>query len=162
MENENKKFMLDIETLGTKGCPIILQIACCNFDHSKELNLKLCEDTQHLSTTDYDTIKWWEDKEKPVGNMYIKTAFDELREFLKNAKEVWSHDFDYMILMNVVNSYGFKIPYHYRRFRCIRTLISLSKINLHSYNWDEKTHDALDDCKFQIKYCTDAINKLTE
>lgn len=44
--------------------------------------------------------------------------------------------------------------------RDIRTLVNLSGIDLKTYDWNKKTHNALDDCKFQVTYCVDAMKKL--
>lgn len=162
----SKRYMLDIETLGTYGPAVLLQIACVDFEGDREVfNVKLDPNTQPKSITTSGTIDWWnEQKEKglvmPSGNMHLEDGINELRTYLKPAKEVWSHNFDFDILTNICQTYGWKIPYHYRTFRDIRTLVALSGIDLKDFNWAKKTHDAVDDCKFQVEYCTEAIKKL--
>ena len=158
--NLGDKFMLDIETLGINNCPKLIQIGCCNFDLNKKIDLRLNTDLQNLSTVDQSTLNFWSGKQRPSGKLSLKEAIGSLRDFLMNADEVWSHDFDWSIIKRICETYGFEIPYHYKRFRCIRTLTALSGIDLKDYNWDKKTHNALDDCIFQVEYCKDAFKKL--
>ncbi len=155
---KKKRYMLDIETLGTRGCPVLLQVACCDFDMKKEINLKFNKDKQPLSTVDKHTLEFWKGKVQPHGTNTLQQGFKDLTHFLNGADEVWSHNFDANIIFTICDTYKLFIPYHFTKFRDIRTLVSLSKINLDDYDWNEKTHDALDDVKFQIKYCSDAMD----
>lgn len=156
-----KRYMLDIETLGTYGPAVLLQIAAVDFEGDREVfNLKFNPDKQPQSITTKATIEWWSGKEMPLGDADLEDGINELRIYLKNADEVWSHNFDFDILTNICETYGWKIPYHYRTFRDIRTLVALSGIDLKSFNWAKKTHDAVDDCRFQVEYCTQAMKML--
>lgn len=157
---EVKRYMLDIETLGTYGCAVLLQVAVVSFDGKETFNVKFNRESQPKSITTEATIKWWEDKDMPIGHVNLIEGLKDLREFLKDADEVWSHNFDYDILFNVSREYGLDIPYHYRKFRDIRTLVALSQIDIKQFDWSEKTHDALDDCRFQIKYCSEAMRMI--
>jgi len=153
--------MLDIETLGNYGCSVLLQISAISFDGKEEFNVKLNPDKQPKSITTESTIEWWSDKQMPVGDDDLVQSLFKLRAFLKQADEVWCHNFDHEILFTVCRTYDVPIPYHYKKFRDIRTLVALSGIDLKKFDWDKKTHDALDDVKFQVEYCTEAIDRLT-
>lgn len=155
-----KRYMLDIETLGNYGCSVLLQIAAISFDEKEVFNVKLNPDKQPKSITTEGTIAFWSDKEMPHGDDDLVKSLIALNEFFKNADEVWCHNFDHEILFAVCREYNVKIPYHYKKFRDIRTLVALSKVDLMKFDWNEKTHDALDDCKFQVKYCTEAMRLL--
>lgn len=154
--------MLDIETLGICGPAVLLQISAVAFDGEREVfDVKLDPKKQPLSVTTQSTIDWWA-KQGPIpeGTADLEDSINDLRAYLKDADEVWSHNFDYDILMNVCQTYGWKPPYHYTDFRDIRTLVALSGIDLTKFNWAKKTHDAVDDCRFQVEYCTEAMKLL--
>ena len=153
--------MLDIETLGNYGCAVLLQIAVISFDGKEVFNCKFDPDKQPKSITTESTIEFWSDKEMPIGNDDFLASLKHLRAFLMNADEVWCHNFDHEILFTVCREYGLQIPYHYTKFRDIRTLVALSGIDLNKFDWDKKTHDALDDVKFQVEYCSEAIDMLS-
>ena len=96
----------------------------------------------------------------------LQAALDALRKFYKEEKDtlVWAHaTFDFPILANAYNAIkqGFAFPY--RNLRDIRTLIDLSKLDYKKGKaGDLKTHNALEDCRFQVIYCTEAFKKLYE
>lgn len=153
--------MIDIETLGNYGCSVLLQIAAISFDGKEVFNVKLNPDKQPKSIVTEETVAFWSLQAYiPRGDDDLVKSLTALREFLKSADEVWCHNFDHEILFTVCREYGVKIPYHYKKFRDIRTLVALSKIDITKFDWTEKTHDALDDCKFQVKYCTEAMKLL--
>ena len=154
--------MLDIETLGTYGPAVLLQIGAVDFEGDREsFNVTLDPNTQPKSITTQATIDWWAKQgPMPEGKADLEDTMNDLRTYLKPADEVWSHNFDFDILTNICETYGWKIPYHYKKFRDIRTLIALSGIDITKFNWAKKTHDAVDDCRFQVEYCTEAMKKL--
>ena len=157
-----KRYMLDIETLGTYGPAVLLQIAAVNFEGDREVfDVKLNPDNQPKSITTQATIDWWAKKgNMPEGTTHLQDGMNELRTYLKPADEVWSHNFDFDILTNVCHTYGYKSPYHYKKFRDIRTLVALSGIDTKKFDWSKKTHDAVDDCRFQVEYCIAAMRVL--
>ena len=154
--------MLDIETLGNWGPAVLLQIAAIDFSGDREVfNVKLNKDTQPLSITTQSTLDWWTQQgPMPIGKADLEDSMNDLRTYLKHADEVWSHNFDYDILNNICYTYGWQIPYHYKKFRDIRTLIALSGLDITKLNWAKKTHDAIDDCGFQVGYCKVAMGML--
>ena len=173
MEKKKNDVMIDIETLGTRPTSAIVQIGACYFDRETgEIGETFCENIRHdynndEFTTDYKTIKWWTqqsfDAIESVFNdesYSIVSAIVRLQKFLKDAEYIWAHaTFDIPILMNSFEKTKYEFPISYKNIRDIRTLMDLSK-----YEIDFKRvgihHNALDDCKYQVKYCVAAMNKL--
>ena len=171
--------MIDIETLGNTPNAVCIQIAAVFFDrHTKELGAefsikidpKSCEDSGFV--VDESTLKWWATQDQEIfkdlttGGVPAKDALESFLSFLRTnhpyTKDiiVWSHaTFDFVIVQNYLKALT-KGYLPYQGARDIRTLVDLAKLDLNSYDWSKKTHNALDDCKFQIDYCCDAINKL--
>jgi len=56
------------------------------------------------------------------------------------------------------------LPFHYRQTRDIRTLTHLAghQRNESTIDPKDKTHNALEDCLYQVKYCVECFNKLKE
>lgn len=158
-----KRYMLDIETLGTYGPAVLLQISAVPFNRGdrETFDVKLDKDKQSLSITTQSTIDWWAQQgPMPAGKADLEDSMNDLRTYLKHADEIWSHNFDFDILTTICQTYGWKIPYHYKTFRDIRTLVALSGLDITKFDWKKKTHDAVDDCWFQVEYCKVAMEKL--
>ena len=167
-----KDVMIDLETLGTKSTAAIVQIGACYFDRETgEIGQTLKLNIQYPNgfgpfTVDFGTVSWWlqqgeEARSSILGNaMYIAEAMEILRDFLKGADNLWAHaTFDLPIIQHAFDFCNFKNPVHFRGMRDIRTLMDLADHR----STVERTgthHDALDDCKFQVQYCVEALNKL--
>ena len=171
-----KDLMIDIETMGNTPNAVMIQLAAVFFDRKtgetgkefcKSLAISSCEDFGF--TKDESTMKWWEEQNQKVLNEILEkgenalVVMDSFVDFLgKDIKDVivWSHaTFDFPIVQNYLKAVT-KSYMNYKGARDIRTLVDLSGIDLDKYDWSNKTHNALDDCKFQIKYCVDAINMI--
>ena len=170
-----KDIMFDIETLGTSYNSIVIQVAMVYFDRrTKEKGESLVVNIDPIDANKYGliydekTVDWWDKKPEEVkqsvfsNQIPLKEALTKINKFLKFGSIIWCHaTFDMPILSNAFNKTGIKPNWHYMNFRDIRTIVDLSGINLNNYKWDEgKTHNALDDCNFQIDYSVDCINKL--
>jgi hypothetical protein len=171
-----KDLMIDIETLSSDSDAVMIQLAGVYFDRQTgETGAEYCRNISRESCLDLgfkesqSTIDWWA-KQDPDVLASIKenpcTAQEAMREFSDfvhavNGVSVWSHaTFDFVIVQNYLTRLDLR-PMPYRSARDIRTLVDLSGIDLKSYDWKKgKTHHALDDCKFQITYCVDALNTL--
>lgn len=165
-----KDIMIDIETMGTRATSAIVQIGACYFDRKTgEIGETFKVNIFHTSdnfTMDHSTINWWlvqsqEARESIIGNqMLIHEAMELLRDFLKDGEFLWSHaTFDVPIIQNSFEKCGMKNPIPYRGMRDIRTLMDLADHRSESER-EGTHHDALDDCRFQVKYCVEALNKL--
>lgn len=169
-----KDVMIDIETLGTRHDAMIIQIGACYFDcETGEIGetFKANIDPSkfgHKFTVDYETIAWWFGQSDQARAMVLANptglgwALTDLDAFLNLEKNpcVWSHaTFDMSILVNAfkVADLPFSIPF--RNMRDIRTLMDLA--NHHTGVVREGVHhNALDDAKFQVVYCVEAMQKL--
>lgn len=164
--------MIDLETLGTRSSAAIIQIGACYFDRKTgkigdtfQTNVKY-ETGDDRFTTDYPTIAWWLQQEEEArisvtrDGMYIPEAMETLAEFLDGAQCLWAHaTFDLPIIQYAFEKTGFKNPVPFRGMRDIRTLMDITGHK--SEKPREGTHHtALDDAKFQVQYCVEALNKI--
>ena len=169
-----KDLMLDIETMGNRSTSAIVQIGACYFNrHTGEIGDTFLENVSlEISmslglTVDASTIQWWmkqKNKSWLDGKCGLIEALCKFIDFSKNVKYIWSHStFDIPILFNAYNITGYKIPFHYRQTRDIRTLTHLAghQRNESTIDPNDKTHNALDDCVYQVKYCVECFNKLS-
>lgn len=168
--------MLDIETIGNQPGSAIIQVAMVRFARDgnikDSLSVMLNPFDQLKNGLNYDqsTLDWWNDTNSQkfgqiisVKHAPVKEVLQKINDFLDWNDYIWCHaTFDLPLVVNLFNRYGMRLKHKFKNVRDIRTLVDLANLDLSQYNWDaEKTHDALDDCKFQIKYVTDAIKKLT-
>lgn len=167
--------MIDIETMGTGNNPVMIQIAGIFFDRNtgemgKEFCANISEESckEHGFVTTQSTIDWWATQDQAILEAIRTDARDVLFvmhdffDFYKSQKNVkiWSHaTFDFVIVQTYLQQLKQSYMQH-KNARDIRTLVDLSGIDLKTYDWNQKTHNALDDCRFQIKYCVDALNKI--
>jgi len=170
--------MIDLETLGTSGTPAIAQIGACYFDRDtgaiyKSFKVNIDMETMPKLGFDIDiaTVLWWmkqpiearelvffnNDKVEPVE------AFRQFCCFAKEAKNVWSHaSFDFPKLEGAFTLLGLNFPFHFRTARDMRTAIDsarMSKDEAASFSYGTY-HDALDDCRRQVKILTECFRRI--
>lgn len=166
--------MIDIETLDILPNAVITQVGACFFDrYTGEIgetflgNIQPSDCIKQGLSLGWDTIKWWMQQpkenwtwmENPVKLTRVLSMFST---FAKPCETIWAHaTFDFPILMNAYRTIGMKLPYHYRACRDIRTLVDLSNLDYNKEKID-KTHNALDDCLYQVKYCVECFNRLVK
>lgn len=162
--------MVDIETLGTGSNALIIQIGACYFDRlTGQIGDTFCQNisisdglTQGFSV-DGSTIEFW--LQQPgrsflLATQDVKTVLEDFSKFAKRCKSVWAHaTFDFPILANAYYRLHMKLPFYYGLARDIRTLVDLSGVEPPETT-PEKTHNALDDCIYQVGYCTKCFKKL--
>jgi exodeoxyribonuclease VIII len=174
------QIMFDLETLGNTPQAPIIQLGAIKFDLKGtildtfigDVDLKSLD--KYNFAVDYNTLNWWFNQEDKA----IKSIFsDELvKEPLKlvlfnfiawigklNDYEYWSHaTFDPPILINNLLQTGHNkaqlLPY--RLFRDIRTITSLANYKKEFVTFEGIKHNALDDCKYQIKVITKCFKLL--
>ena len=160
--------MLDIETLGT----VITQIGAVYFDWTGEtgesflanINIKSCLD-EGLEIR-YKELNFWLENKNAItwdkNTISITKALEKLTAFCRINKKssVWSHYYDLEIINIACQKLGQKLPFHYSRWKDIRTLVYLAEFKGEKKNINLKTHNALNDCLFQIKYCCKAYSRL--
>jgi hypothetical protein len=171
--------MIDIETTSTKNNACILSIGVVAFNlfstldenniNSLELLIdkKSCDDI-HLHTCE-NTMKWWSIQKPEVRKrafedgprLTIKDALVQLSEFCKKikCKRYWSQgiNFDYIVLENAYTQLNLSPVWKFWQLRDSRTIQHmLTDIP----SKPEDAHDAISDCKHQIKVIQYVYNKL--
>ena len=166
--------MIDIETLGTKYNSVVTQIGAIYFDRNNGiidngicLNISIDDCLKNGLVVDSGALKfWWENIPSWLNNpVPIGKAVHELNNYCKKATAVWSHStFDIPILANMCSIIGQKkLPFPYKICRDIRTLQDLSRIKVNKKEQKiEKTHNALEDCKYQVEYCIKYFNIISK
>jgi len=170
-----KELMIDIETTGTTHDAVMIQLGATFFNRDGTLGPAFCENISRQSCIDLgfietqSTLDWWAKQNQQIfndileNNAPVDIALGAFRTFVNhhNSKaQIWSHaTFDFVIIQNYLRKLGLE-PLPYKKARDIRTLTDLSGLDLNAYDWNKKTHNALDDCIFQVEYCTDAFKKL--
>lgn len=173
-----KDLMLDIETMGNRSTSAIIQIGACYFNrYTGEIGDNFLENILLKSsiedwglTVDPSTIQWWmeqENKSWMKDGKELMNVLSYFQGFAKEAKYAWSHStFDIPILCNAYNVIGLALPFHYRLTRDIRTLTHLADVpkneTTEKRKGDTDSHNALNDCLSQVKYCVECFNKLKE
>lgn len=174
-----KDLMIDIETLGTVPGSVITQIGSCYFDRQTSeigstftvnISIQSCLDVK--LQVDENTLRFWYDH-KPswlTETVPLIQALKRLRDFAKQAQCIWSHaTFD----VPLINAAAAKFPdltadgrgavLPYWKCKDIRTLTELAGFQKpKGAKADDKTHDGLEDCYYQVQYCVACFNKLNQ
>lgn len=169
-----RKLMIDIETMSSESDAVMIQLAGAFFEWDgtvhKQFSMNIDEESCKIIgfKESASTVEWWKTQNQQVLENIRKDAqpveFVILKflEFLGDTKDicVWSHaTFDFVIVQNYIKKLSNKYM-SFKLARDIRTLVDLSGIDLSKYDWNKKTHNALDDVLFQIEYCCDAYKLL--
>ena len=171
--------MIDLETWGNNQSSVVVQIGACWFDrHTGAIGETFKE---HISaeseikagfTTDASTLYWWFDQSKEAQESAIGAyrdrrssgyAWGKLNSFLLSAENIWCHaSFDAAIVNYHMNTLNLRKNFKYYAFKDLRTLTELAGVDIRRYKKETSgiLHDALDDCKLQVKYAVDSFNKL--
>jgi hypothetical protein len=176
--------MLDIETLGTNSNSVIIQVGLAMFERNTGIvgnktliNVSIDSCLKKGLVVSGSTIAFWLMQEgrsfldKPIT---LDTALNQIKSFYqresmigKNDIFTWCHtNFDAPILSNAFDKCDIKSPFPYKNFRDIRTLTDLTQLDIkktfENKTGPQKTHNALDDCLFQIKYCRNCFETFVE
>jgi len=173
-----KHVMVDIETLADTNNAVIVSIGAVKFDiESGETG-----DTFH-ETVDIDsclkagfevtggTIKWWmrqsdgARREFQKDGIHIAEALQKMATFLQdNDYSMWSNGlrFDIAILENAYRRLDLVVPWNHTKEMDVRTLVQFAPEikNVVCNTWHLISHHPVDDCKKQIKYCSQTYNKI--
>jgi len=154
-------------------------------EFKRNVNLQTCIDIG--LEMNVDTIEWWLSQTKKAQESIlkkprqsIKGVLTDLSTFIKknwvilhnnktlndfqiNDVKIWCHaTFDEPVLSNAYNKCQIEEPWHFRGVRDLRTIIDLANYDIYKNENTGIAHDALDDCKFQIKYTVECIKQLTK
>lgn len=176
--------MIDIETAGrTPGCAII-QIAAVPFNintgkiskNTFKMSINLDHQIKNGFTYETTTLNWWKKTNKNLfnklsksDNKYVTVGIEFQKWFNKlykhNNIRVWgnSNRFDLGIIHGwYIKSVGFKFNPFWNTWleRDVRTLAYMNIAIKTNTKFVGTKHDAIDDCKHQIKYCHNTIKSL--
>lgn len=172
-----KDVMLDLETLGNGKNKCICQIGAIYFDRvtgelgaSFKVNVDAQSHVKAGAMIDAQTVYWWLSQGDAARTsilldpkLDITTAMTQLNEFLAPAARIWSHaTFDFVTIMETFKQLDIKPSFSYRSGLDLRTLVFLAGNNVSSVARVGLHHDALEDCKHQVKYCVAALNAVKE
>lgn len=173
--------MLDIETLGTRPGSVILQVAAVKFDPiTGAVGDSFCSSVptsqQHRrgATRDEATNDWWlDDPERSAILQRITCPFGEVTVVLNalanfvvdsNPPRLWasSPNFDMVLLEDLYRRFSVSVPWTYRQFRDLRTLIDLVGAERYSdiLPAPEGAHDALVDARYQAQVACRAMRTI--
>lgn len=174
-----KDVMLDLETFGNGRSKCVCQIGAVYFDRVTgelgqefKVNVDARSHIKAGAVIDAETLYWWMAQSDaarasvladPKVNVY--EAFIMLNSFLAPAARIWSHaTFDFVTIMETFKQLDIKPNFSHKVGLDLRTLVYLSgnKIKVDSIDRTGTHHDALDDCKHQVKYCVAALNAVKE
>lgn len=164
--------MIDVEAIGP-----VVQIGACKFDPSDQVllkdtdvngfieNISIASSLKAGLAIDPSELQWWFQRggkpdwlNSPID---IRQALGRFREWMDRKQLVISHNYDMAKLQMMYDAIGERIPFPYRNWRDIRTIMWLADIKTpKDKEGDPKTHNALEDCWFQIKYVSEALRKL--
>lgn len=177
--------MLDLETFDNVVTTAIVQIGAVVFDRDTgdiidefkaDIDPQSCVDMG--LTIGVDTIMWWLKQGDEARASITSTPRGHIKDVLANFNSfvakyepdprkvnVWCHaTFDFPIMQNTYKAVGIEPPWHYRSARDLRTLTDLSGVDIYAIRRTGTYHDALDDCRHQIKQfhaCMKGIRKST-
>lgn len=168
--------MLDIETLGTGSDAVVISIGAVLFDPlTGELGDSFYRALNYQDQIDknrkpsYDTIKWWLSQSKEAqevfneANVTTSEALVDFYAFCKNVNRLkpWGNgpSFDLTIVETLFKDFGYsELPWSFWNVRCFRTFRE------YIYDGNETVregvhHNAIDDCKHQIKVIKEGLAK---
>lgn len=180
------QIVIDLETYSTNSNAAIVQIGAVAFDASTgeitaefKINVDPKSCTDAGLSVDIETMEWWSgqsrEAQKSITQAPRYSILDALTAFASWVREqtsykharIWSHaTFDFVILANAFKAVGMKMPYSHRSARDLRTIVDLARVEY--WKWDRGEgvhHDALDDCRFQVRYlnkCFDQLRRDTQ
>lgn len=168
-----KDVMLDFETLGNGTNKCICQVGAVYFDKSTgetgrelKINIDAASHERYGGKLDASTVYWWLAQSDAArasilegDRIDIKAAFVQLNEFLSGSARIWSHaTFDFVTLQETCKQLEIKPLFRYKNGLDLRTLTYLAGLKVDNFKREGTHHDALADCKHQIKYCVAALN----
>ena len=168
--------MIDIETYGTSSNSVILSIAAIEFDidtgktgKTFYVNIDPASCVNAGLKQDSQTVQWWKEQDKKAwqrltkGRVSLKVAMTRFNEFLSEKTYIpWGNSarFDLGLITDAMAAVGMKPNWSFRNERCVRTLVGFAPEVKEKHVFQGVMHDALDDCRNQISYCSKIWNKL--
>lgn len=172
--------MIDIETFGDKSNSVIVSLGAIAFDIEtgemgdefyERIDIDSCL-KEGLKVTG-STLKWWlvqneaARQEVAKGGGSIREVLITFSKYLADTgvkNIMWSNGlrFDISLLEDAYIKVDQLVPWEFRNERDVRTLVAFApEIKSRIVNrWGAVLHNAKEDCKLQITYCTEIYKKL--
>lgn len=171
--------MIDLETLSTKTNASIIEIAAVAFDINtgqidNEIDILISPDYWGKDNRDVsgDTILWWMQQSPEASTRFkqkgttLERALHDLFSFINNYSYqevyVWGNGatFDISILQSAYEYFEISLPWKFRNIRDLRTIVALQPDIKDKTEFVGIKHNALDDCKHQIKYLVNTMQSV--
>jgi len=164
--------MVDIETMGEGSDVVICSIGAIEFEINtgetkavfyRKVDIQSCLDAG--LKVEGATLKWWLRqnpealREMCSGEAPLPEVLADFGNFLAACAQdvkLWSNGkhFDISRLADAYKACGLKIPWKYYNVRDVRTLADIIPEIKAGIQRSGTAHHALDDCLYQIQYCT--------
>jgi len=166
--------MVDLETMGRDSNAVICSIGAVEFDiNTGETGREFYRKVDIQSglekglTVNGPTIEWWlmQSEKARMGvvagvGMNLSQMLYEFKKFIEElgseTVQIWGNgvSFDVVILSESYRHCKLKEPWNFRCERDVRTLVSFAPEVKDHYPKFGTEHHPIDDCKYQIGYCT--------
>ena len=168
--------MIDIEALGTTPNSVMLSLAAVRFSFATdeietfEINLDPKSSKALGMVVDRATIEWWAEQPPEVFASATRNAVpvrEGIEKFIEWIGPEWrktvfwsngSH-YDFPIIEWTMRELGIEYPWKYWNVRDARTLYGICDINMKEYPRVGIHHNAIDDCRTQIKALKECLCK---
>jgi len=172
MNEDKRRVMIDIETLGLEPGAAIVSIGAVEFGperlgetYEASITLSSCQDEG--LTIDAETVEWWLDQSEEAqaqlaGGEPIRNVLSEFVDWMRDFDEVWANSpkFDAEMLEAAGKAIGIGMPWAYYELRDYRTLTSLPQAPDDEH--EGVAHDALDDATHQARVAATTLKRLNE
>ena len=156
--------MVDIETFGTGTNAVMVQLGALVWDKDTGatidgflVDIDPDECVKAGATTTVETLEWWASLGgfKPWGTPVSPwVAIMNFQAFCVKhyGVEIWAKgtDFDLGIIKWYHEQFGASLPWKFYQARDLRTLLKLAQERGWSWEGNEPTHNALQDCVLQV------------
>lgn len=168
--------MLDLETMGNKSNSSIVSIGAVEFnietgetgrEFYKVIDLHSCLDCG--LKVNASTIYWWLQQSEAARKRicekgeHISTVLGNFNLWMNDCVvdvRIWGNGarFDIGILEDAYLACYLETPWNFRKEMDVRTLVAVAPEIKANMPFEGVEHDPIDDCKYQIKYCSEIWN----
>lgn len=173
--------MIDLETLGLRPNVPIVSLGAVQFNvDTGEIGQALYEKIEWVHDQkerpmDRETMAWWLEQDPAAqreltdrtGRIKLKRTLKLLDDFIPKGARIWANGatFDTVILDDAYQDHAKRMPpWGFRNIRDCRTIRDAAEQtgwSSDNYKRAGQSHNALDDCIFQIRWTSDAWQVLT-
>ena len=164
--------MIDIETLGTRPDSVIMTVGAVLFDPEDSsrgqkivcIRPRIDEQISMGRSIEHPTLEWWSTQNPKIwrdaicaaDRTGVRNSLSVLGDFADGADLIWAYgpQFDIVMLESLYRQTGERPPWDYHQIRDCRTVTGLlENMLMEDMPADERddAHDAVADCRYQIK-----------